>query len=185
MLTVEEARERILAHVAPLDAEEIPLTAALDRVLAADAVAHDETPPFINSAMDGYALRAADTQRATTDTPVALRLVGEVPAGSVYPGTLAAGEAVRILTGAPVPDGADAVLQQELTEVAEGRVSLRQPVAVGTNLRPAGGDIRPGMRLIAAGTQLGPAEIALLAAAAIHPVRVTRQPRVAILATGD
>ena len=185
MLTVEEARDHILARVAPLDAEEIPLTAALDRVLAADAVAHDETPPFVNSAMDGYALRSGDTQGASPNTPVALRLVGEVPAGSVYPGTVASGEAVRILTGAPVPDGTDAVLQQELTEVSDGQVSLRQPVATGNNLRPAGGDIRPGMRLIAAGEQLGPAEIALLAAAGIHPVRVTRRPRVAILATGD
>lgn len=185
MLTVEEARARMLAHIAPLDAEAIPLTAALDRILAEDAVAHDETPPFINSAMDGYALRVDDTQSATSATPTVLRLVGEVPAGSVYPGVLGPGEAVRILTGAPVPDGADAVLQQELTEVADGRVSLRQPVKTGTNLRPAGGDLRPGMRLMPAGTQLGPAEIALLAAAGIHPVRVTRRPRVAIVATGD
>lgn len=185
MLTVEEARARILAHITPLATEEIPLTTALDRILAEDAVAHDETPPFINSAMDGYALRSADTQSATPDTPVTLRLAGEVPAGSVYAGTVAAGETVRILTGAPVPDGADAVLQQELTEVADGMVSLRQTVDIGANIRPAGGDLRPGMRLIAAGTQLGPAEIALLAAAGIHPVRVTRRPRVAILATGD
>src|SRR5690242_14219263 len=128
MLTVEEARDRILAHVAPLDTEEIPLTAALDRVLAADAIAHDETPPFVNSAMDGYALRSGDTQNAAPDAPASLRLVGEVPAGSVYSGTVASGEAVRILTGAPVPDGADAVLQQELTEVGNGQVSLRQPV---------------------------------------------------------
>lgn len=185
MLTVEEARARILAHISPLAAEDVPLTAALDRILAEDAVARDETPPFVNSAMDGYALRAEDTQSATDDAPVTLRLVGEVPAGSVYAGEVASGETVRILTGAPVPDGADAVLQQELTEVANGIVSLRQPVTVGANIRPAGGDIRPGMRLIPAGTQLGPAEIALLAAAGIHPVRVTRQPRVAILATGD
>lgn len=185
MLTVEEARARILAHIRPLDAEEIPLTAALDRILAEDAVAHDETPPFVNSAMDGYALRIEDTRSATAEVPVALRLAGEIPAGSVYQGTVTAGEAVRILTGAPVPDGADAVLQQELTEVADGRVSLRQPVEIGANIRPAGGDIRPGMRLVPAGAQLGPAEIALLAAAGIHPVRVTRRPRVAILATGD
>jgi molybdopterin molybdotransferase len=185
MLTVEEARARILAHISPLPAEAIPLTAALDRILAEDAVARDETPPFANSAMDGYALRSADTQRATADTPVALRLAGEVPAGSVYAGEVASGEAVRILTGAPVPDGADAVLQQELTEVANGTVTLSKAVAVGTNIRPAGGDIRPGMRLLAAGTQIGPAEIALLAAAGSHPVRVTRRPRVAIVATGD
>jgi molybdopterin molybdotransferase len=188
MLTVEEARARILAAIAPrapLPAETIPLTSALDRILAEDAIAHDETPPFINSAMDGYAMRAEDTRHATTEAPVSLRLAGEVPAGRVYAGVVAPGEAVRILTGAPVPDGADAVLQQELTEVADGIVTVRQAVAIGNNMRPAGGDIRPGMRLIAAGTQLGPAEIALLAAAGIHPARVTRRPRVAILATGD
>jgi molybdopterin molybdotransferase len=188
MLTVEEARARILAAIAPhapLPAEAVPLTTALDRILAEDAIAHDETPPFINSAMDGYALRAEDTQRATAETPVTLRLAGEVPAGRIYAGVVATGEAVRILTGAPVPDGADAVLQQELTEVADGMVTVRQSVAAGNNMRPAGGDIRPGMRLIAAGTQLGPAEIALLAAAGIHPAPVTRRPRVAILATGD
>jgi molybdopterin molybdotransferase len=188
MLTVEEARARILAAIAPhapLPAEAIPLTTALDRILAEDAIAHDETPPFINSAMDGYALRAEDTQSASPETPVSLRLAGEVPAGRVYAGVVAPGEAVRILTGAPVPDGADAVLQQELTEVADGMVTVRQVVSTGNNTRPAGGDIRPGMRLIAAGMQLGPAEIALLAAAGVHPVRVTRRPRVAILATGD
>lgn len=188
MLTVEEARARILAQIdphSPLPAEAIPLTSALDRILAEDAIAHDETPPFINSAMDGYALRAEDTQSATDATPISLRLAGEVPAGRVYAGAVAPGEAVRILTGAPAPDGADAVLQQELTEVADGRVILRQAVAVSANLRPAGGDIRPGMSLVRAGTQLGPAEIALLAAAGLHPVRVTRRPRVAILATGD
>jgi molybdopterin molybdotransferase len=188
MLTVEEARARILAHIpprSPLSAESIPLTTALDRILAEDAIAHDETPPFINSAMDGYALRAEDTRSASENMPVALRLAGEVPAGRVYEGIVASGEAVRILTGAPVPNGADAVLQQEVTEVADGMVTIRRAVGVGNNLRPAGGDIRPGMRLIAAGTQLGPAEIALLAAAGIHPVRVTRRPRVAILATGD
>lgn len=185
MLTVEDARTRILAHFTTLAAEEVPLTAALDRILAEDATAHDETPPFANSAMDGYALRSQDMLNASEDAPVALQLVGEVPAGSVYAGTVAAGEAVRILTGAPVPDGADAVLQQELTEVADGVVRLRVAVAVGNNIRPAGGDIRPGMRLLPAGTQLGPAEIALLAAAGIHPAKVTRRPRVAILATGD
>jgi molybdopterin molybdotransferase len=188
MLTVEEARARILAAItprAPLPAEAVPLTAALDRILAEDAIAHDETPPFINSAMDGYALRAEDTHNAAHESPVSLRLAGEVPAGRVYAGIVAPGEAVRILTGAPLPAGADAVLQQELTEVTSDTVTVRVAVVSGTNTRPAGGDIRPGMRLITAGTQLGPAEIALLAAAGIHPVQVTRRPRVAIVATGD
>lgn len=185
MLTVEEARERVLARFQPLPAEAVPLEEALGRVLAEDALAQASSPPFANSAMDGYALRSADTLGATEAAPARLRLIGEVPAGSVFPGVVGAGEAVRILTGAPLPDGADAALQQELTEVADGWVSVGAPVAVGTNVRYAGEDARPGMLLARAGTELGPAEIALLAALGVSPARVTRRPRVAILATGD
>lgn len=185
MLTVEEARERVLARFQPLPAEAVPLEEALGRVLAEDALAQASSPPFANSAMDGYALRSADTRDATEAAPARLRLIGEVPAGSVFPGVVGAGEAVRILTGAPLPDGADAALQQELTEVADGWVSVGAPVAVGTNVRYAGEDARPGMLLARAGTELGPAEIALLAALGVSPARVTRRPRVAILATGD
>lgn len=185
MLTVEEARERVLARFQPLPAEAVPLEEALGRVLAEDALAQASSPPFANSAMDGYALRSADTRDATEAAPTRLRLIGEVPAGSVFPGVVGAGEAVRILTGAPLPDGADAALQQELTEVADGWVSVGAPVAVGTNVRYAGEDARPGMLLARAGTELGPAEIALLAALGVSPARVTRRPRVAILATGD
>lgn len=185
MLTVEEARERVLSRFHPLEAEETPMTRALGRVLAEDAVAREPSPPFANSAMDGYALRSADTQAAATDAPARLRLVGEVPAGRVYPGVVQSGEAVRILTGAPLPDGADAALQQELTEVADGWVTIRQPVPAGANIRYAGEDARPGMLLARAGTELGPAEIALLASLGVSPVHVTRRPRVAILATGD
>jgi molybdopterin molybdotransferase len=185
MLTVEEARERILAHVHPLGAEEIPLTAALGRVLAEDAVAHESLPPFANSAMDGYALRAVDTAGATPERPVRLRLAGEVPAGTVYAGVVGPDETVRILTGAPLPEGADAVLQQELVVVAGEAVTLTQTVAPGSNIRHPGEDVRPGTLLVPAGDELGPAEIALLAALGVHPLRVTRRPRVAILATGD
>jgi molybdopterin molybdotransferase len=185
MLTVEEARERILAHIHPLPSEEIALPQALGRVLAEDAVAGEPLPGFANSAMDGYALRSADTAGATAGHVVGLRLVGEVPAGRVYPGVVGAGEAVRILTGAPLPDGADAVIQQELVEVADGRVDLRAPVAAGNNVRAAGEDVRPGALLVPKGTELGPAELGLLAALGIHPVRVSRRPRVAILGTGD
>lgn len=185
MLTVEEARALVLARFQPLEAEEAPLTEALGRVLAEDALAREASPPFANSAMDGYALRSADTRQASTRAPVRLRLVGEVPAGSVYPGVVQTGEAVRILTGAPLPDGADAALQQELTEVDNGWVTIAQPVAPDTNVRHAGEDARPGMLLARAGADLGPAEIALLASLGVSPVRVTRRPRVAILATGD
>ncbi len=185
MLTVEEARERVLARFQPLESEEAPLSAALGRTLAADALAHTSSPPFDNSAMDGYALRSADTQMATAEAPVRLRLVGEVQAGNVYAGVVQAGEAVRILTGAPLPAGADAALQQELTEVADGWVTFSAPVAPGTNIRYTGSDVRPGALLVHAGVELGPAEIALLASLGVAPARVTRRPRVAILATGD
>ncbi len=186
MLTVEEARERILASFQALQpVEEVPLAAALGRVLAEDAVAGEPLPPFANSAMDGYAVRSEDTTGAASGNPVRLRLAGEVPAGRLYEGRVEAGEAVRILTGAPLPDGADAVIQQELTDVLDGWVALEQPVPSGTNVRDAGSDVRPGALLAPAGAELGPAEIALLAALGVHPVRVRRRPDVAILSTGD
>ncbi len=185
MLTVEEARERILAHFAPLEAEDVPLTEALGRVLAEDAIAREELPPFANSAMDGYALRAEDTMAATDAHPVRLRLAGEVPAGRVYEGVVGAGEAVRILTGAPVPEGANAVLEQEQVTIEQNAVVIAQSVAPGNNIRPAGDDVRPGTLLARAGSEIGPARIALLAALGISPVRVSRRPRVAILSTGD
>ena len=185
MLTVEDARERVLAHFRSLPAEEVPLNDALGRVLAEDAVATEQLPPFANSAMDGYAVRSRDAQGASATTPKRLRLVGEVPAGSVYAGSVGEGEAVRILTGAPLPDGADAVLQQELTEASENEVRLLAEAPAGNNVRYPGEDVKPGDVLASAGTELGPAEIALLAALGVHPVRVSRRPRVAILSTGD
>ena len=136
--------------------------------------------------MDGYALRAADARGASEQAPVRLRLAGEVPAGRVYEGTVGPGEAVRILTGAPLPDGADTVLQQELTEVAgDGYVSLLAEAPAGNNVRHPGEDVRVGQLLVPKGAEVGPAEVALLAALGVHPVRVTRRPRVAILSTGD
>ncbi|HLY30889.1 MAG TPA: molybdopterin molybdotransferase MoeA, partial [Ktedonobacterales bacterium] len=185
MLTVEEARERILAQMRPLASEPVSLIEALGRVVAHDVIAQESVPPFANSAMDGYAIRAADTQTASEASPVSLRLMGEVPAGRLYVGEVGAGEVVRILTGAAVPAGADAVIQQELVAVADGIVTLTAPVAPGANIRPAGGDVRPGVLLTRAGTELGPSEIALLAAVGVHPVAVTRRPKVALLTTGD
>ncbi len=185
MLTVEEAQARVLANVRTLETEAVPLTEALGRVTAQDAIARENLPPFANSAMDGYALRAVDTADASEAAPVRLRLAGEVPAGRVYAGETGAGEAIRILTGAPIPPGADAVIQQELVTVAGDVVTLTAPVAPGTNVRGAGGDALIGATLLRAGVELGPAEIALLAALGVHPVAVTRRPRVAIVTTGD
>lgn len=185
MLTVEEARERMLARFSRLDTEEVPLTTALGRVLAGDAVAGENLPHFANSAMDGYAIHSDDARGASVESPRQVTLAGEVPAGRVYEGTVGPGEAVRILTGAPLPDGADAVLQQELTEVGEGWVRLLAEAPAGNNVRYPGEDVHKGDVLVPAGLELGPAEIALLAALGVHPVRVTRRPRVAILSTGD
>lgn len=185
MLTVEEARERVLSHFHSLPVEEVSLNEALGRVLAEDAVSREALPGFANSAMDGYALRAEDSTGASAEAPRRLRLAGEAAAGRVYQGRVEPGEAVRILTGAPLPAGADAVLQQELTEVAGDEVRLLAEAPAGNNIRWPGEDVRPGALLVPAGTELGPAEIALLAATGVHPTRVHRRPRVAILATGD
>jgi molybdopterin molybdotransferase len=185
MLSVEEARDRILEHISPLPAEVVPLPGALGRVLAEDAIAEESLPPFSNSAMDGYAVRSADTASASPESPVRLRLVGEVPAGRVYAGTLRSGEALRILTGAALPDGADSVLEQERTWIGDGVVDLLAEVSPGTNIRPSGDDVRPGAILASKGSEVGPAELALLAALGIQPIRVTRRPTVAIVSTGD
>jgi molybdopterin molybdotransferase len=185
MFTVAEAQQRILAAFSPLEAEAIPLVAALGRILAKDAVAQDQLPLFDNSAMDGYALRAADTQGATRDQPARLQIAGEIPAGRVLDHTLREGEAARIFTGGAVPDGADAVIQQELVAVEDGALVLQAPVAPETNVRRAGEDVARGAMLLPRGSEIGPAELALLASAGVSPVTVRRRPRVAILATGD
>jgi molybdopterin molybdotransferase len=185
MMSVEEAREMTLARFRALDGEQVSLAQAFGRVLAQDEDAPEDLPPFANSAMDGYALRAADIAAAAAAHPVRLKLVGEVPAGSVFPGTVGPGEAVHILTGAPLPAGADAVIQQELTTPGAGVVAILASGAVGNNVRAAGTDVPRGSRLLARGTELGAAEVAVLAAFGLDPVRVTRRPRVAILATGD
>jgi molybdopterin molybdotransferase len=185
MFSVAEAQQRILAAFSPLEAEAIPLAVALGRILAEDAVAQDQLPLFDNSAMDGYALRAADTQGATRDQPARLRIVGEIPAGRVLSHVLREGEAARIFTGGAVPDGADAVIQQELVAVEDDALVLQAPVAPETNVRRAGEDVARGTMLLPRGSEIGAAELALLASAGVSPVTVRHRPRVAILATGD
>jgi molybdopterin molybdotransferase len=185
MMSVEEARAAILARFTPLGSEPVPLLASGGRVLAQEVVARDDLPPFANSAMDGYAVRVGATAGATPEHPIRLRLAGEVPAGRVYEGTLGAGEAVRILTGAPVPAGADAVIQQELTRSGEDWVEVLADVAPGNNVRGSGDDARRGTVMLRPGVEISAAEIALLAALGVDPVVVSRRPRVALLATGD
>lgn len=185
MLTVEEALERILAEITRLGQETVALPEALGRVLAQPIASAESVPPFANSAMDGYALCSADARDASQSHPRRLRLIGTVQAGSVADRAVGAGEAMRILTGAPLPPGADAVIQQELTEAGEGWVELQAPVAPGNNVRHAGEDIQPGTRVLEEGAVLGPSELGVLASLGVAEVVVYRRPVVSILATGD
>jgi molybdopterin molybdotransferase len=199
MLTVAEARARILEHFEPLPAEVIALQHARGRVLAEDVIAGENLPPFANSSMDGYAVRAVDTAGAAQAHPSALPVRGDVPAGSVIPPPLAAGTAVRIMTGAPVPEGADAVVPVEETDDAHGKgrpadrgspappevIRIFKAAAPGANVRPAGQDVRAGQVVMTAGAVLRPAAIGVLAALGRAHLNVHRPPRVAILSTGD
>jgi molybdopterin molybdotransferase len=180
-ISIEEARRRLLEHTARLEAEEVDLDDALGRVLAQDAIAPNPVPPFHCSTMDGFALRAADT----TGAPVTLRLVDEARAGSAADAQVEPGTAIRVSTGAPIPEGADAVMRQELTSTADGSVTIDEAVTAGTDVRVAGGDIPVGSTVLKAGTPLTGPEIGVLAAVNIARPSVVRRPRVALVSTGD
>lgn len=194
MVSVEDARARILAHFAPLEAVTTPLADTLGLVLAEDVVAAFDIPPLTNTAMDGYAVRAADTTGATPEAPRQLRVTGYLAAGAVYEGGVAPGEAVRIMTGAPMPPGADAVVPFEETdeqELGSWQASPRDTVRIdvaarrGANLRLAGEDVRTGELVLPRGTVIGPAQVGVLASLGRAAALVIRRPRVAILSTGD
>jgi molybdopterin molybdotransferase len=180
MPTFEDARATILAHAIVLGAEHVAVLEAVGRVLAEGVVAPWDMPRWDNSAMDGYAVRAADAV-----APAWLRIAGYIPAGSDPKEHVAAGTAARILTGAPVPAGADAVVPVEETEERDGNVLLTQPVRPGAHVRRKGEDIRAGETILRAGTVVGPAEVSLLASFGRLSVPVVRRARVAILSTGD
>ncbi|MFN4281946.1 MAG: gephyrin-like molybdotransferase Glp [Alphaproteobacteria bacterium] len=181
MLSVEEARARIQAALSPLGSESVPLDAALGRILAADVTAQVTQPPADLSAMDGYAVRAADAAQV----PVALTVIGEAPAGGAYAGTVGPGQAVRIFTGAPLPAGADAVVIQEDTERAADKITVKAGARLGENVRYAGLDFYKDAVLLAKGRRLAARDISLAAAGNNPRLEVGRRPRVAILATGD
>ena len=196
MVTVETALARVLAAFAPLPAARVPLLDALGLVLAEDVVAGVDVPPFRNSAMDGYAVRAVDTAGATDRDPVVLRLVGDLAAGAAPGDALAPGTAIRIMTGAAMPDGADAVVRfEETDETAYGperaaraprsTIGIRRPAKPWDNVRPAGEDIRRGKIALRRGCLLRPPELGLLASLNAVEVAVHRRPVVAILSTGD
>lgn len=185
LLPVEQALERILSALAPLPAEMVPVSHALGRVTAEPIRARRTQPPVDVSAMDGYAVRAADV----ATVPATLRRVGSAPAGGRYPGILGPGEAVRIFTGGPVPDGADAiVLQEDVDASAEAdgaAITVREGAPAGTFVRRAGLDFRTGDVGVPAGRRLTARDIGLVAAMNVPWIAVTRRPRVAILSTGD
>jgi molybdopterin molybdotransferase len=180
LLSVADAQRLVLERARPLDAERVPIERAAGRALAEPAAAVVDLPPFPSSAMDGFAVRAVDTEVA----PVALPVSGEVSAGRPAAGALPQGYAVRISTGGVVPDGADAVVPLELVEDAGDAISLSEPVPEGANVRPAGGDARAGDVVLEPGVLLGPAQVAALAAAGVSEVRCTKRPRIAIVVTG-
>ena len=197
MISVEDARTRILQQFARLDLIDHALLDSVGQVIATNIIATFNIPPLANTAMDGYAVRAADTTGATYDTPLQLNVIGYLPAGEIFDGTVAPGQAVRIMTGAPIPPGADSVVPFEETdeygpsptsdEDLSTRTSVRIDVAAnpGANIRDAGEDIRDGQTVLPAGTIIGPAQIGVLASLGLDRVPVYRRPVVAILSTGD
>ena len=186
MISVDEARTRILASVAPLAPVELALADAFGLALAADLASPVDLPPFTNSAMDGFAVRSEETTSASADQPVRLTVVARLLAGDAVALAPGPASAVRIMTGAPVPDGFDAVIPFEEAETDKtGVLIIRNPVSKRRNVRPRGEDLRAGDPLAVKGESLTPARIGLLAAAGITQPRVHPAPRVAILSTGD
>jgi len=188
MLELEEALTRILSAIQPSDPEAVSVHDAAGRVLAVTALSPLDLPLFDNSAMDGYAVRAADLAKATPDNPRPLRLIGKAAAGEIFKGTVEPGTCVRLFTGSPLPIGSDGVVMQEDTRPDSTRPDwfwFSDPVSPGENVRHGGEDVKRGAQLVEAGTRLSPGQVALLAAVGMSEIKVARQPRVALLATGS
>ncbi|MCU1485427.1 MAG: molybdenum cofactor synthesis domain [Actinomycetia bacterium] len=181
LVPLEEARAFVLERVAALDPAEVGLDEALHAVTAAEVLSSEAVPPFANSAMDGYALRAADTAGA----PVELKVTGMIAAGTSPEGAVGPGEAMRIMTGAPMPDGADAVVLVERTRTEGAVVTIEITVEPGTSTRGVGEDVQPGDVVVAPGTVLTPGHLGVLASVGVDRVTVHRRPRVGVLSTGD
>ena len=184
MLSTEEALRTMLECAERLRPVEVPLDEAAGLILADDIEARGSVPPFTNSAMDGFAVQASDIVSATTERPVRLRILEDVPAGKVAAGSVAAGTTMRIMTGAPIPPGADTVVQVELTRLEGSEVLVLKALRPGTNVRLAGEDMKDGATVLRRGTLLRPGEVGVCAAAGHAVVSVYRRARVAILTTG-
>lgn len=193
MLSVEEAYRQIMACFAPLEAEEKPILECLGQTLAVDVSSPLALPPLANSGMDGYAVRRDDIAGASEDAPRNLRVIGLVAAGQVSDQTVEPGTAIRIMTGAPVPAGADTVVPFEETDEVQRRnsgrpltdIDIQADLPFGCNVRPAGEDVQPGMLVLEAGTVIRPSEMGVMASLGLQRARVIRRPLVSVLSTGD
>ena len=181
LITVEAALARITGALSPVGSEWVNIAQAHGRVLAQGVVSNRTQPPFAVSAMDGYAVRAVDV----ATVPVQLNVIGQAPAGGAFGGTVGPGQAVRIFTGGPVPQGADTIVIQENTQADGDQVTVTQPVAAGRHIRAEGLDFRTGDEMLKAGKRLGARDVALAAAMNAPWLKVARRPRIALLATGD
>lgn len=185
MHSVEETVGRILADISPVELETVALRDALGRVLARDVKSPVALPPWDNASMDGYAVRSDDVREARANAPVMLPVLETVAAGSRPTQAVRAGTAIRVMTGAPVPSGADSVVRVEDTDRGIERVAIRDARDAGRNVRPRGEDLREGSLAVGAGTTLGPAQLGVLASVGAARLEVHRAPRVAVLTTGD
>lgn len=185
MHTVAEASRTVLANIRRLEPEDVSLEDCAGRVLAQDIIALSSMPPWDNSSMDGYALKSADVSSATPGTPVTLSVTGDIPAGASASHAVSSGEAMRIMTGAPMPEGADCVVRLEDTDGGMSTVSVLGAAAAGRNVRYAGEDFEKGAPALPAGTALHAAHVGVLASLGASVVPVFRAPRVAIISSGD
>jgi len=190
VISVEQALEKILENISVLEVEESPILSCLGQVLAEDVSSTINIPPLDNSAMDGYAVRSADTVGASRKSPRTLRVIGTVTAGSIFPSVVKKGAAVRIMTGAPIPKGADCVVRFEDTDESERKgnsseVGILTEAVPGLEVRRAGEDITAGSLVLSKGTVIRPAEVGVMASLGLSAVKVIRRPVVAVLATGD
>lgn len=185
MITFKEALGRILSHVQPLGSEKVSLLEALGRVMAEDIYANRNIPPLDNSGMDGYAVKYADIRNGSKGRPIHLNVIENLPAGSVSTKKLGKGQAIRIMTGAPIPKGADTVIPVEETEEKDGFVSIFKAVPFGEYIRRAGEDVKRGDGVLSRGDFIRPAEVGMLASVGRSFVSVYQRPMVAILCTGE
>ena len=191
MISLEEARALVLSHVRPLPVETVPVLGAVGRVAAADLASDIDIAPFAHSAMDGFAVRASELAEASPESPVELDVTAEVAAGDVFEGVIGAGQCVRIMTGAPLPTDADAVVKYEVVDAVSGdgkpgsRVAFRAPADVRANVREAGEEARAGEVVVGRGEVVGTAGVGFLASCGITEVPTYRRPRVAVIAIGS